>query len=293
MGLTVSILTNATLITPRLANLFVRIPPLEKIQITVYGMKKSSYEGVTRTSGSFKLFQRGVKLLLENKIPFLVKAALLPQNREEIGIVRRWAMAIPGMDRPPLFSMFFNLRCRREISKNMQIKKLRLSGDEAFKVLLLNKKEYIKEMKEFASKFMYPTGDKLFPCGAGRGGGCVDAYGRFQPCMMLRSPECSYNLKAGSLKDALENFFPKLRKKKALNSEYLKRCANCFLKSFCEQCPARSWEEYGTLDTPVEYCCEVTHALAKSLGLLKSEEKGWEVRDYRRRIKEFVNSDFQ
>ena len=65
-----------------------------------------------------------------------------------------------------------------------------------------------------------------------------------------------------------------------------------FLKSFCEQCPARSWEEHGTLDTPVEYCCEVAHVLARSLGLIKSGEKGWEIRDYRERIKEFVNRDF-
>ena len=290
IGLRVLIFTNATLITPRLADLFVRIPPLEKIEITVYGMKKSSYEGVTRTAGSFKLFQSGVKLLLEKKIPFLVKAALLPQNREEIDLVKKWAMTIPGMNRPPLFSFFFNLRRRGERRKNILIKKLRLSGEEGFKILLRNKKEYIKEMKDFSSKFMYPTGDKVFSCGAGRGGGCVDAYGRFQPCLMLRSPECSYDLKIGSLRDALENFFPKLREKKALNSKYLKRCAKCFLKGFCEQCPARSWEEHGTLDTPVEYCCEVAHALARSLGLLKNEEKGWEVSDYRARIKEFVNN---
>lgn len=292
LGLSVLIFTNATLITPQLANLFARIPPLEKIEITVYGMRKSSYEGVTRTAGSFKLFQNGVKLLLEKKIPFLVKAALLPQNKEEINVIEKWVRNISGINQPPLFSIFFNLRCRRERSKNMLIKKLRLSGEEGFKILLRNKKEYIKEMKDFASKFMYPPGDMIFSCGSGRGGGCVDAYGKFQPCLMLRSPECSYDLKAGSLKDALENFFPKLRAKKALNPEYLKRCANCFLKSFCEQCPARSWEEHGTLDTPVEYCCEVTHALARSLGLLKSEEKGWEIRDYRERIKEFVNSDF-
>ena len=185
LGLSVLIFTNATLITPQLANLFARIPPLEKIEITVYGMRKSSYEGVTRTAGSFKLFQNGVKLLLEKKIPFLVKAALLPQNKEEINVIEKWARAIPGMNRPPLFSIFFNLRCRRERSKNMLIKKLRLSGEEGFKILLRNKKEYIKEMKDFASKFMYPPGDMIFSCGSGRGGGCVDAYGRFQPCLML------------------------------------------------------------------------------------------------------------
>ena len=32
----------------------------------------------------------------------------------------------------------------------------------------------------------------------------------------------------------------------------------------CEQCPAKSWSEHGTLDTPVEYHCEMAHAQARS-----------------------------
>ena len=40
-GLKIILFTNATLITPYFADLFVRMPPLEKIEITVYGMKKN------------------------------------------------------------------------------------------------------------------------------------------------------------------------------------------------------------------------------------------------------------
>ena len=43
LGLKVTLLTNATLITPQLAELFSRIPPMEKIEVTVYGMKAASY----------------------------------------------------------------------------------------------------------------------------------------------------------------------------------------------------------------------------------------------------------
>jgi hypothetical protein len=66
--------------------------------------------------------------------------------------------------------------------------------------------------------------------------------------------------------------------------EYLKRCARCFLKGLCEQCPAKSWSEHGTLDTPVEYLCLVAHAQALDLGLLAEGEKGWEVSAWRDRI---------
>jgi hypothetical protein len=39
---------------------------------------------------------------------------------------------------------------------------------------------------------------------------------------------------------------------RATNPEYLRRCALCFLHGLCEQCPAKSWAEHSTLDTPVE-----------------------------------------
>ena len=71
---------------------------------------------------------------------------------------------------------------------------------------------------------------------------------------------------------------------KATQPEYLVRCARCFLKGLCEQCPAKSWAEHGTLDTPVEYLCEIAHAEARQLGLLAEKEMGWDVKDWRERI---------
>ncbi len=287
-GLKVLLFTNATLITPHLADLFSQTPPLEKIEITVYGMKKDSYEAVTRTPGSFEAAWRGINLLIEKKIPFVVKGALLPYNKYEIDEFESWAKTIPWMDgRPPAYSMFFDLRCRRGGNKNDWIKKLRVTPQEGLKVLTRQKNSYIKGMKEFCSKFMRPPGDKLFSCGAGCGG-CVDAYGYLQPCLMLRHPDAVYSLKKGSLNDALTNFFPKLREMKATNTDYLTRCAKCFLKGLCEQCPAKSWTEHGTLDTPVEYLCEIAHTQARFLGLLKEKETAWEVLDWQERIKEFT-----
>lgn len=242
-------------------------------------------------AGSFDAFWRGVSLLLEHKIPFVVKSALLPSSKDEIDEFEKWAKTIPWMDKPPSYSMFFDLRCRRDSErKNRLIMKNRLSAEEGLRVLTRQKGRYIKEMKEFCSKFMRPPGDKLFSCGAGCGG-CVDAYGSFQPCMMLRHPDTVYDLKNGSLEDALTNFFPKIRETRAANPEYLQRCAKCFLKGLCEQCPAKSWMEHGTLDTPSEYLCEVAHAQARFLGLIRKDEKAWEARNWEERIKVFCERE--
>lgn len=291
LGLKVSIFTNATLITEHLADLFLRIPPLEKIEISVYGMKKSTYEAATCVPGSFEAAWRGINLLRDKKIPFIVKGALLPKNKDEISEFEEWAAKIPWMEnRQPPYSMFFDLRCRRDnINKNRHINKLRLSAKDVLKIFSRREKEYIRGMKDYCSKFTRPPGDKLFSCGAGCGG-CVDSYGYFQPCLLLRHPDCTRDLKNSSLRDILINFFPKMRQMKAKNTDYFNRCAKCFLKGLCEQCPAKSWEEHGTLDTPVEYLCETAHFQARFLGLIKEEEKAWQVEDWQARIKNFVEN---
>jgi len=278
LGLKVLLFTNVTLITLRLAELFACIPPLEKIEISVYGMKRRSYEAVTRIPGSFEAAWRGINLLLEKKIPFVVKSALLPPNKDEMEEFETWASTIPWMDKPPSYSIFFDLRNRRDnADKNALIASLRLTPQEGLAVLTRDAEKYRKEMLEFGAKFMGTPGDLLFRCGAGKGL-CIDAYGRAQPCMGVRAPELTVDvLKTGGspLQAALERF-SRMREMRATNPDYLKRCAVCFLKGLCEQCPAKSWAEHGTLDTPVEYLCDVAHAQARWIGWLGPNEFGWE-----------------
>jgi radical SAM protein with 4Fe4S-binding SPASM domain len=284
LGMKVLLFTNACLITPHLADLFTRIPPLELIEITVYGMCGESYEAVTRAPGSFAQFRQGVNLLLERRVPFIVKSALLPPNRREIDVFEAWAKTISWMIGPPVYSMLFDLRNRRDdADKNRLIESLRPSPQEVLAVLTRDEQAYRREMAEFAAKFMKPYGDKIFACGAGHGM-CIDAYGRAQPCMGIRSPELTCDVAGAgsnvSLREALDSF-ARLAELHAANPDYLRRCAVCILKGLCEQCPAKSWAEHGNLDTPVEYLCEVAHAQARYLGWLDENAKGWEVGDRR------------
>ena len=289
LGLRVLIFTNATLINRLTAELFASIPPLFRIEVSVYGMKKHSYEAATRIPGSFEAFQQGIALLLKYRVPFVVKSAVLPSNKDEMDKFEAWAATIPWMDSPPEYSMFFDAYCRgANQERNRIIRGIRLSAEQGLSILR-RRKDYINKRKQFCSKFMFPAGDRLFSCGAGYGG-WVDAYGKYQLCMHLRHPDTVYDLRTGSLKEALITFSPRIRELKASNPVYLERCAKCFLKGLCRQCPGRSWVEDRTLDTPIEYHCEIAHAEARFLGLLKENEKGWQVVDWRERIREFVDS---
>jgi radical SAM protein with 4Fe4S-binding SPASM domain len=291
LGLKVLLFTNATLITPYLADLFSRMPLKEKIEVSIYGVSKESYEAVTRTPGSYQAAMKGINLLLERNVPFVVKAAVLPPNRGELDEFEKWASTILGMNVAPSYSAFFDLRARHDSEeRNQLIKKLRVPPEKAVQVLSRDRNRYLKEMKQFCAKFTKVTGDRLFTCGFGHGG-CVDAYGFFQPCMLLRHPATTYNLRTGSLKEALIKFFPRLKDLRAQNSDYLARCSRCFLHGLCEQCPGKSWMEHGTLDTPVDYLCQVAHSQALDLGLLRKGERAWEIKDWMERIRVFVERD--
>jgi radical SAM protein with 4Fe4S-binding SPASM domain len=284
LGLTVLLFTNARLITPELADLFMRIPPMRRIEITVYGISESSYETATRTKGSYASFRHGIGLLLKKNVPFIIKGAALPALRRELDEFEAWAATVPWMERPPSLAMLFNLRDRRDSpERNSTIKKARLSPEEYLSILNRRRAGYLKDSLSFCSSFIGPPGDLLFACGAGQTP-CVDAYGNLQMCLPLRHPETIYPLGAGSLHDGMAFFFAKAREMRAADSSYLERCARCFLKGLCEQCPAKSWSEHGTLDTPVDYFCDIAHALARDLRLLSDCEKGWQAPNWRERL---------
>lgn len=288
LGMTVFLFTNARLITEDLADLFKRIPPLKKIEISVYGMHAQSYDDFARAKGAYEEFRQGVDRLLERKIPIYLKSSLLPSNVTDEEDFSKWVATIPGMTAPTKL-ILLNLRTRRDSAvSNKMIKYLRLPPKECAALLTLNNSVNHRNFADNAEQFLYPKGERLFSHFGAGNTGCIDAYGNYQMCLLLRHPDMIYDLTKGSLKKAITNVIPHLRETRAKNPEYLKRCAQCFLLGLCEQCPAKSWSEYGTLDTPVEYLCEVAHTQAHLLGLLTEDERAWEIKNWQERVENAV-----
>jgi len=277
----------------RLADLLARVPPLVPVEVSVYGMRPESYEAVSRRPGSFAQARHGLERLLERRVPVVVKAALLPPNRGEMHDLETWARETVGMTQPVTYAMAFDLRQRRDDPvKDAEIAALRVAPDELAAVLARDRDSWRAAMSDVAARLLGPPGDVLFACGAACATGrsvTIDAYGRAQPCGYVRAPDLTVDVigrdgrPAASLAEAVERFAG-LGELRAGDPEYLRRCARCFLKGLCEQCPAKSWTEHGTLDKPVEYLCAVTHAQARLAGWLQEDEKGWSCPDWRDRV---------
>jgi radical SAM protein with 4Fe4S-binding SPASM domain len=283
LGLSVILLTNARRVTPRLARLFARIPPLRPVEVTVYGMSMTSYETMTRRRGSFAEFRRGIRLLVEASVPMTLKGAFRPPFLQEMLSLQSWAADLPTVASTPNHVMFYDLRNRRGPSaRNRAISELRVTPDEALSASALVA-GHEATTPDFCRTFMGLSGARIFKCGIGARP-CVDAYGELQPCIALRDPMLTYHLSSGSLEEAVIAVFPRLRETMAGDPSYLDRCARCFLMGLCQQCPARSYSEHGVLDRPVEYQCEVAQAQARRLGLISEGERPWEVNDWKERI---------
>lgn len=286
LGMQVILYTNARLITSELVALLAKYPLGQDVEVSVYGMRAGTYDQTARCVGAFEEFRHGVELLTEYRIPFIVKGPKLPFIRDDQDAFEAWAATIPSMTRLPGYSMNFDFRSRRDsLGKNNTISKLRLTPEETV-ATLARQPDYLKKMAQFFIQFNGNPGDKLFDCGAGHGV-CIDAYGRVQACLPLRHPDYCVNLDGTTLKTVLSERFPVMLEARATNPEYLRRCAKCYIKGLCDQCPAKSWAEHGTLDTPVEYLCEVAHAQARYLGLLRNDEYAWEVTDWDERVIRF------
>jgi radical SAM protein with 4Fe4S-binding SPASM domain len=277
------VFTNATLVTPRLAALFERTPPLDKIEISVYGMTAGSSAAVTRNPGAHEASRRGIARLFEHGVPFVIKGAVLPPTRDEMARFEAWAKKTSGTAEPPSYAMLFDLRSRRDDeAKNAAIRELRPAPQDHLRLERRRGEGHAAELRRFLSARAGPQGGRLFPCLSDAGS--VDAYGHFQACLTLRHPATLYDLREGSLREAVEGFLPEIREMRSADPAYLERCGRCFLRPLCLQCPSKSWAEHGTLDTPVEYFCGITHAQAVWLGLLEEGEKAWRVEDWDGRV---------
>ncbi|MFH1783027.1 MAG: radical SAM protein [Candidatus Omnitrophota bacterium] len=265
-GLFVSIFTNACLITEEHVKLFKRYPPRD-VEVTVYGVTKETYEKVTNVPGSFDSFMRGLNLLLDNSIKVRFKAMAVRSNLKELEEIKKFCN-----ERTKDYFRFdplLHFRYDRNEFRNQMIASERLTPLEIaqiekedlkrFEVLKKNCDNYI--MPEFLDRVT----NRLILCGAGNGKFVVTYDGYFKLCSSLHHPDCMYDLKKGTLKDAWGNFIPKVRTMTSNRKEFLEKCSKCPIINLCLWCPAHAYLESGELDKPIDYFCEVAHARAKML----------------------------
>jgi len=266
LGLLVSVFTNATLITKEHVELFRRYPPRD-IEVTIYGVMEMTYERVTRKPGSFAAFMRGLDRLFKSGVKVRLKAMALRSNVSELQQIASFCKKhTKDYFR---FDPFLHLRFDQDSARNKEIMKERLSPSEIV-ALERSDPDRFDSLKKGCNKLIVPefshiNCNHLFHCGAGNRSFTVSCDGLFRLCSSLWHPDCVYDLKEGSLRDAWHNFVPRVREMCSDRKEFIEKCRGCPLVNLCMWCPAHSYLETGELDTPVDYFCEVAHARAEMI----------------------------
>ncbi|NQU05311.1 MAG: radical SAM protein, partial [Calditrichaeota bacterium] len=266
-GLLISVFTNATLINNETIQLFKQYPP-RIIEVSVYGITAETYETVTRKSCSFAEFQRGLNLLLDAGIKVRFKAMALKSNYHEMQQIAEFCRSIS--DDVFRFDPFLHLRYDRNTVRNSEIVAQRLSSSEVVD-LEQSDSERITSVSKLCNQHSdgienTSESNLIFNCGLGKHDFALGWDGTFRLCSALNHPDCVYDLRNGNLKDAWQNFTPRvLSMKRELFST--DDCYGCSLINLCSWCPAHSYLENGSLETRVKDFCESAHARYTAFGI--------------------------
>ena len=82
-GFLVTVFTNATMVTERIAELFRESPPFS-VEVSIYGADAKHYEAVTGIVGSFARFERGIDRLQAAGVSLLMKCPISTLSADHV-----------------------------------------------------------------------------------------------------------------------------------------------------------------------------------------------------------------
>lgn len=259
-GLIITLFTNGTLITPKVADYLAQWRPFS-IEITLYGRTKATYERLTGIPGSYEQCMRGISLLMERGLPLKLKTVGVTINKHEIWEMKRFAKEELGLE------FKFDSMINPRIDCSQSPLAVRLKPEEIVELDLQDHKR-MAEWKKLAERCNNGAangpdhGDEVYHCGGGVTSFAIDPQGMMSICVL--SHVDTYDLRKGNFREAWEQFLSKARRKKATR---ITKCVTCRIKEMCGMCPANGELENGDPEAPVDFLCRMAHLRAYALGV--------------------------
>ena len=258
-GFLITIFTNGTMITPRIADYLAEYRPFA-IEITLYGATRETYEELTQIPGSFDRCMRGVRLLHERNLPLKLKTVPTTINFHEVYEMKRFAEEDLGVE----FKFDPLVNPRTDCSQSPL--SVRLSPEQVVSIDFRDpvRKSEFKKMaeEELSGHVRRSQGTEKYTCGGGLQGCAVDPNGQMTICVL--SHQDGANLRDGGFKKGWDGHLKEIRQSIRTRQTI---CSSCQLQSLCSMCSANGELESGDAETPVEFLCQVAHLRAYTLGL--------------------------
>jgi radical SAM protein with 4Fe4S-binding SPASM domain len=257
-GFLITLFTNGTLITPRVADHLAEYRPFS-IEITLYGATRETYETLTRIPGSYDRCMKGIRLLLERGLPLKLKTVPTTVNFHEVYEMKRMAEEDFGVQ------FKFDPLVNPRIDCSQSPLGVRLTPEHVVALEFrdpVRKSEYKKKIELELALPAEPQPEQKYTCGGGQNGCAIDPGGRMTICVL--SHQDGYDFRNGSFTEGWTTRLAEIRDSKRTRET---KCSRCRIQSLCSMCPANGELENGDAESPVEFLCEVAHLRAFTLGL--------------------------
>lgn len=264
MGLSISINSNGTLLTPKLQELFHRLPPAQ-VNITLYGVCREDYKALCGRGEAYDQVVDTLHWLRREGILTHLNCTLTPDNLD------RWEAFEAFAQREGL-ELRLTTYCFPPIRRENAVDFCRLTPEAAgeFAVKDLLYRNGIDDLKKRASKLeqQLPSckldlGDPI-QCLAAKSQFWVTWDGRMVPCGMLNEPVVR------PFEEGFCASWERLKEETAA-IRLCPDCTGCEFKNTCMNCAAVTYTETGRFDGKPEYICRLNHAYRDTLKKLSSQ----------------------
>lgn len=239
LGLAIRIFTNGTMVNAQIADRIKELNPLS-VEISLYAMRATIHDAITRQRGSFAKTVSAIKLLKAKDLEVVIKFPLMETNFAEFEHIKEFANRLNSR-----FVFDLNIIPRED-------------GDRSPLALRLSEghlREFFCEVDAAKYWAKREVGDEEPVCDAGLNSLCVSPYGEVFPCVGAR-------LKMGNLRENNINEiwdsggFERFRLLNTFSN--LGECRECDLLSFCRRCPGVARLEDGDLQGKSGAACRIT-----------------------------------
>ncbi len=268
MGLSISINTNGTMLTPEIRELWERFPPAQ-VNVTVYGTCPEDYGALCGNPQAFYRMVDGVEWLQRQKIVVQLNATMAPSNAhrwQEIESfaksrnleVRMATYCFPPLRRSECGTCSDYSRLLPEDAARVALQDI-LYREGAGAILRRWEHINVHELSECALEVGEPM-----KCLAGRSLFWVAWNGRISPCGMLDQP--CVQLREHGFSEAWE-----ILKQETDSIRLCPDCVNCADRASCHNCAAVTYTETGSFDGKPEYMCQYNKAYRRLLEKMANE----------------------
>ena len=265
-GFVITLLTNATLLTPQRADRIQALHPAY-VEVSIYGATPETYERVTRVPGSFEHFLTGVGLLRERAIPLIIKMPVMTLNQHEVkqakALVEGWGIK---------FVYCSDIHPR--VDGSLEPLQYRLTPEDVIRiddVVLGSERSSAAGGTKKEGSCPRPPSGQLFTCNCGTNSLAVTPYGRMNLCVALPTP--GYDLLNGTVAEGWRRLVEFVDEANARPGPAYE-CPTCALHDHCRQGPMDAWLATGRLEVCLPHFKELATLEQHVMEPVRPEQDG-------------------